>query len=134
MPDPQSREFAFDFDRSFRWPARLFGVRPETCLITVTNDELRARFGPWRIHTGLSNITNIQVTGPYHYVKVAGPAHLGLTDRGLTFATNARRGVQFDFARPIRGIEPTGRLRHPNLTLTPVDVDGLIEAVRAGSA
>jgi len=124
--------FEFDFDPSFRVPARLFGIKPSNCLITVSDSELLARFGPWRIRTGLSNISQVTMTGPYHYLKVAGPAHLGFTDRGLTFATNARRGVQFDFFEAIPGIEPTGRLRHPNLTLTPTDPAGLIEAVTAG--
>ena len=104
-------------------------MRPDNCLITVTEDELLARFGPWRIRTAIANISDVAVTGPYRYLKVAGPAHLGITDRGLTFATNARRGVQFDFHEPIPGIEPTGRLRHPNLTVTPTDWAGLVEAV-----
>ncbi len=125
---PSVREFAFDLAPSFRVPARLFGIRPDTCLITVSDLELAARFGPWHIRTPLANIRSMAVTGPYHYLKVAGPAHLGITDRGLTFATNARRGVQFDFYERISGMEPTGRLRHPNLTLTPVDCAGLIEA------
>ncbi|HEX2903464.1 MAG TPA: hypothetical protein VHO01_08405 [Jatrophihabitans sp.] len=125
------RQFAFGFEQSFRLPARLFGVTPRTSGITVTDTELRARFGPWRISTPLTNIASITVTGPYRYLKVAGPARLGITDRGLTFATNARRGVQFDLRQPIRGIEPTGTLRHPNLTLTPADITGLVEAASA---
>jgi len=33
--------------------------------------------------------------------------------------------------KAIAGIEPTGRLRHPNLTLTVADCEGLAEAVEA---
>lgn len=123
------REFGFAFDPSFRLPGRLFAITPDRCWIVASDTELSVRFGPWRIRTPLANIDRMEVTGPYHWWKVAGPARLGVTDRGLTFATNARRGVQFDFHQPIAGIEPTGRLRHPNLTVTPADWTGLIEAI-----
>jgi hypothetical protein len=32
---------------------------------------------------------------------------------------------------PIPGIDPVGLLRHPNLTLTVADCEGLVEAVQA---
>lgn len=130
--DPASgtagRPFSFEFDPSFRLPARTFGIRPENSLILVTDGELATQFGPWRIRTPLANIRSMAITGPYRYLKVAGPARLAITDQGLTFATNARRGVQFDFHEWIAGIEPTGTLRHPNLTLTAADCPGLIQA------
>jgi hypothetical protein len=34
------------------------------------------------------------------------------------------------FADPVSGMEPTGRLRHPNLTVTVADPDGLAAALR----
>ena len=49
---------------------------------------LIARFGPWQVQTALDNIADVSITGPYTFVKTAGPAHLSLADRGLTFATN----------------------------------------------
>jgi hypothetical protein len=48
----------------------------------------------------------------------AGPARLAITDRGLTFATTAAQGVLITFATPVRGLEPLGLLRHPELTVT----------------
>ena len=60
-----------------------------------------------------------------------GPAHLGLTDRGLTFASNGDRGVLISFHQPVGGIEPTGTLRHPALTVTVADVEGLASLLRA---
>ena len=124
-----ARDFAFAFDPSFRLPARLFGVtaghvphHPDrnriACALRPVAHPYHPRQHPQRVRHR-----------PYHYLKVAGPAHLSFSDRGLTFATNARRGVQFDFHSPIAGIEPTGRLRHPNLTVTPADWTGLIEAI-----
>ncbi|WP_082683085.1 hypothetical protein [Mycobacterium sp. GA-1285] len=90
---------------------------------------LTARFGPWQIQTALTNIADASITGPYTFVKTAGPAHLSLADRGLTFATNGDRGVCLAMVEPIRGIDPFGLLQHPNLTLTVDDCDALLRAV-----
>ncbi len=125
------RTFAFGFEDRYRTPARLFGVTPDTTGIEVDERELRAHFGPWRVATPLGNISGVAITGPYAFLKTAGPAHLGVTDRGLTFATNSRAGVELTFARPITGIDwGLGLIRHPNLTLTPGDVTGLARLLR----
>ncbi|MFL6083494.1 MAG: hypothetical protein ACJ74F_09845 [Mycobacterium sp.] len=91
---------------------------------------LTARFGPWHIETALDNIADVNITGPYAFVKTAGPAHLSLADRGLTFATNGDRGVCLIMRDAIAGIDPFGLLRHPNLTLTVADCDGLADAIQ----
>ncbi|MEP6599957.1 MAG: hypothetical protein ABJB98_11000 [Actinomycetota bacterium] len=124
------QEFGFRFDPRYRRAARLFGVNERSASITVTDDSLRVRFGRWRVCTPLTNISHVQFTGPYAFLKTAGPARLGLTDRGLTFATNSVRGVCVEFRRPIKGIDPLGMLRHPNLTVTPADCDGLAQALQ----
>lgn len=121
--------FPFDFEDRYLTPARLFGVTPETTSIVVRAGHLTARFGPWRIDTTLDNIASVTLTGPYAFVKTAGPAHLGITDRGLTFATNSRAGVCLELRERIRGIDPRGYIRHPNLTLTPADCAGLAAAL-----
>jgi len=33
------------------------------------------------------------------------------------------------FREPVTGLDPTGRLRHPGLTVTVADVDGLVAAL-----
>ena len=107
-----------------------FGVRPSTCDVRVGAGRLIARFGPWQVQTALDNIADVSITGPYTFVKTAGPAHLSLADRGLTFATNGDRGVCLAMVEPIRGIDPFGLLPHPNLTLTVADCDGLLDSVQ----
>lgn len=124
------REYRFAFDRSYRWPARLFGVTEANAIVTIGEDGLQARFGPWTVSTPVSNIVNASLTGPYHFLKTAGPAHLSFADRGITFASNGQQGVFIQFAEPVAGIEPTGRLRHPNLTVTVRDCKGLMEFLR----
>jgi hypothetical protein len=122
--------FDFRFSAPYRLAALPFGVTPSTCEIRVGAGRLFVRFGPWRVETALDNVVDVSVTGPYRFVKTAGPAHLSLADRGLTFATNGDRGVCLTMREPIRGIDPFGLLRHPNLTVTVADCDGLADAVR----
>lgn len=124
------RRFTFSFERRYRAPARLFGVTPRTTGIEVVGGRLRVRFGPWRVETTLDNIASVSLTGPYAFLKTAGPAHLGITDRGLTFATNSRTGVCLEFGMPVPGIDPLGVIRHPNLTVTPSDPAALAAALR----
>jgi len=126
-----AQRFAFRFAPAYRWAALPFGIRPERAWVEVGGDALSARFGPWRLRASLANVASVEITGPYAYLKTAGPAHLGFTDRGLTFASNGERGVLISFHRPVPGIEPTGRLLHPELTVTVADVTGLALLLRA---
>jgi hypothetical protein len=121
--------FPFRFDPAYRRLARLFGVTPERAWVDLGEEELDARYGPWRVRTPTSNIARVEVTGPYAFLKTAGPARLGITDRGLTFASNGDRGVCITFHSPVPGIDPFGRIRHPELTVTVLDVDGLMKAL-----
>lgn len=98
--------------------------------MATAGDRLSVRFGLWRLRTTLDNVADASITGPYAYLKTAGPAHLSLSDRGLTFATNSGRGVCIGFRTPVGGVEPTGRLRHPSLTVTVADCDGLARVLR----
>jgi hypothetical protein len=127
----RAERFTFRFADAYRRPARLFGISPGTAWVDVGADTLRARFGPWRVTTPLSNISAVAVTGPYAFLKTAGPARLAITDRGLTFATNGDRGVLLSFDSPVRGLDPLGVLRHPELTVTVADIDGMVERLRA---
>ena len=123
------REFAFAFERSYRVPALLFGIHPATARTAVTDDELLVRFGPWRLRTPLSNVSGTDVTGGYAWLRTAGPAHLGLRDRGVTFATTSARGLCVSFVEPVSVLDPTGTLRHPAATITVADVEGLAAAL-----
>lgn len=117
--------FAFEFDRTYRILARGFGISPASAWVEVSAEMFEARFGPWRVSTPVGNITGASITGPYALIKTAGSARLAFTDWGLTFATNGDRGVLINFAKPVRGLDPFGLLRHPELTATVADADGL---------
>lgn len=117
--------FPFSFDLLHRVVALPLGITPATAHVEVEGGRLEARLGLWRLSTPLSNVKATEVTGPYNPLKTIGPAHLSLVDHGLTFATNSSRGLCICFHEPVPGIEPTGRLRHPGLTVTVADVEGL---------
>lgn len=119
--------FDFAFEPSYRRAGRPFGITPANARVEVGDGYLVARFGRWRVSTPLTNITDAEVTGPYAFLKTAGPARLGITDRGLTFATNGKRGVLISFHTPVRGMEPLGVIRHPDLTVTVAEVERLAE-------
>jgi hypothetical protein len=128
MPTTTS-SFPFRFTRSYALAAWPFGITPERSEVVVVDGVLRARFGPWRVQTSLSNITGVQVQGPYAFVKTAGPPHLTFSDRGLTFASNGDRGVFVELREKVPGISPFGPPTHPNLTLTVADCEGLAAAL-----
>jgi hypothetical protein len=121
--------FPFRFDPVYRRLARLFGVTPERAWVDLGEEEFEACYGPWRVRTPLSNIAAARATGPYSFLKTAGPARLAITDRGLTFASNGDSGVCITFHSPVRGIDRSGRIRHPELTVTVLDVGGLVAAL-----
>lgn len=121
--------FDFAFDPLYRAFALPFGVTPGNARVDVEDGRLLARFGLWRLSTDLANIEGTEVSGPYRTLATIGPAHLSVVDRGLTFATNGRQGLCIRFREPVPGIEPTGRLRHPGLTVTVTDVGGLAAAL-----
>src|SRR5262245_7087581 len=123
--------FEFAFAPAYRRLSRPLRVTPKTAWVEVCEEEFEARFGPWHVKTPLANITGVDITGPYAYWKTAGPARLAITDRGLTFATNGDRGVLILFDTPVPGLDLLGIVRHPELTVTVADVDGLAKLLRS---
>ena len=126
--------FDFDFDPLYRVAALPFGVTPGNARVELQDGRLVARFGLWRLATDVTNVEETETTGPYGALKTLGPAHLSVADRGLTFATNPRRGLCIRFREPVPGIEPTGRLLHPALTVTVADPEGLAAALTSAAA
>lgn len=137
-PVPQSeagtststRRFAFAFAGVAGVACRPFLVTPANAWVTVSTHEVEARFGPWQVCTPLSNVADVEASGPYRWPLVAGPAHLSRTDHGVTFATNASAGACLRFHDPVASVYPLPRWRHPGLTVTVADVDGFVALLR----
>jgi hypothetical protein len=128
-----AERFAFAFDPTYRRLSRVFGVTPASAWVEVGGGLLMARFGPWRVTTPLANVIGAEVTGPYAFIKTAGPARLAITDRGITFATNGHRGVRIDFRTPVPGLDPLRLIKHPELTVTVQDYDRLATLLASGT-
>lgn len=125
--------FAFRFAAAYRLPAAAFGVTPARTRVALIRDTLDVRFGPWRLTTGRGNVVAAEVSGPYRFVKTAGPAHLSRVDRGITFAVNGDAGVCIRFRDPVLVMYP-GFLpdrRHTAVTVTVADTEGLAARLRA---
>lgn len=110
--------------------AALAGARGRRAVVELGQDELRLRFGPFRLATPLANLAGAEVSGPYRRWRVAGPVRVSATDRGLTFATNARAGVCLSFHEPVALTSWSSRVRHPAATVTVAEPERLAEAVR----
>lgn len=122
----KERRFGFAFDPIMVPAAAGAGVTPWTAWLDLGHEEISIRFGPWSMRFPRASVTGAEVTGPYKLIKVVGPPHLSLADRGVTFATNRRAGVCIHLDEPVPGIEPTGRLRHPAVTVTVDDPEELV--------
>ena len=123
------QRFDFRFASGYRLAARLFGITPERAWVQIDDEHLLAHYGPWRLRTTLDNISRVAITGPYRFYRTAGPARLGITDGGLTFASNGDRGVLLSFRERVPAIDPLRLIRHPELTVTVADVHGLVSAL-----
>lgn len=123
------RAFEFAFDPRFRPLLRVLGVRPGNCRVVLDDEAFDVRFGPWYLRTPVSNLRDVQVTRGYRWFKAIGPRGSAV-DGGCTFGTNAEAGVCVCFHEPVPALLPTDALRHPGLTVTVDDVDGLVQAVR----
>jgi hypothetical protein len=125
-----SVRFAFLFEPLLLPFSAAVGVLPMTAGVELDDDELVVRFGPWSLRTPRSNVVGCEITGPYRPWKVAGPPHISLSDRGVTFATNTRRGACIRFREPVTGALPWGLLRHPAATVTVTNPDDLARRLR----
>lgn len=126
------RRFPFAFTRGYRIAGLPFGVTPGTAWVEVDEEELRVRFGPWSLRTPLTNITSTELTGDFAFLKTAGPPHLSFADRGISFATNGERALCVQLRTPVPGIDPTKRIKHPGVTMTVADPEGLRAALGTG--
>ena len=124
-----SRVFLYDAD----WRLAPFwlplGVNPHRDGVTITDDDrFVAKFGFIRVETPLTNIADAHVTQGYRWWTAAG-ARLSFADDGLTFGTNAKAGVCVHFRSKVPS--PLRRAGHSAVTVTVLDLDGLVAALRA---
>lgn len=118
--------FAFAFDPKYRLPLLGLGILPGNSVVTIDDDVFDARFGPFRLRTPVANLKDVQITRDYRWYRAIGPRFSG-ADHGVTFGTNTRGGVCVCFHDPVPALLWA---RHPGLTVTVADLEGLADAVR----
>lgn len=123
------QRFEFAFDDRYVPILRLLGIRPDNTDVVLTDERIVARCGPVRISTPYANVKGMQVTGPYRAIKAIG-IRASLADWGATFGTSTRGGLCICFHEPVKGLF-AGFKRHPGLTVTVADVEGLQAAIEA---
>lgn len=121
--------FGFAFDRRAARFLRLAGIHSRTAAVALGPDQLSVHFGGFRLTTPLSNIFDVQVTGPFRWWKAIG-VRVSLADRGVTFGTNAKAGVCVRFRTPVAAVGRRLGLRHPGLTVTVADPAAFAAALR----
>jgi hypothetical protein len=127
--DPAVLVFPFEFEGRFAPLLRVLGVAPANSEVVVTPERFVARFGRWVVDTPLTNIADACSSGPYRSYRAIG-ARGSLKDRGATFGSTTTGGVCVLFREPVPGLDPLGLVKHPGLTVTVADRDGLADALR----
>jgi hypothetical protein len=98
---------------------RLWGVTPERAWVDL-DGELDARFGFFRLHTPVSNISRWRIEGPWRWIRAMG-VRMSPRHRDVTFGGDARGGVRLDFRERVRW----GPFRVPALYVTVEELEGL---------
>ena len=122
-------QFGFEFEPRYRPLLALLGVTPGTATVTLDDERVVARFGPWSCATPIGNVREVCTTGPYRGYRAIGPRG-SMADRGLTFGSTTAGGVCMLFREPVTGLDPFGRMHHPGLTVTVADREHFAAALR----
>ncbi len=124
-----NRSFEFDFDKRFSPLLVMLGAIPSNSRVELRDDRVAVRLGPWRLSSSTANVARLDVTGPYRWYRAIG-LRLSLSDLGLTFGTNARRGLCIEFVQPVRSFLG---VYHPAVTVTVRQPEMLKSAIEAAA-
>ncbi len=118
--------FPYRFDNRYALMWAPFGAWPGRDGVSVTDRTLRATFGLLVLETACDNVSGGHITERYRWWTAIG-ARLSAADDGLTFGTNADRGVCIHFDGRVPAV--LGWRPHSALTVTVADCDGLLRAI-----
>ena len=117
--------FPYHFDDRWRLLFVALGVRA-TDGVTVTESELIATYGRFKVKTPLDNIEQTDITGPHRWYTAVG-LRLSFTDDGVTFGTNHWKGLSIAFKQEIPKV--VGFRDHSLLWVSVADPEGLAAAI-----
>ncbi|HET9729213.1 MAG TPA: hypothetical protein VFR41_07330 [Acidimicrobiia bacterium] len=119
--------YRYAIDKKFAPLLIPLGVRFSTDGVTLTDDgRFIAKLGFLRIVTPIGNVSGAHITREYRWWTAIG-ARLSAADDGLTFGTNHAAGVCVHFRERVPSL--LRRSGHSALTVTVVDLDGLVAAL-----
>ena len=121
-----AKNFPYRFDK--RWSALFFalGVKDKDGVSITGKGEFLATFGRFKVKTTLDNIDHTLITGPHRWYTAVG-LRLSLTNDGLTFGTNHRKGLSIAFVDRIPKV--IGFRKHSTLWVSVADPEGLAAAI-----
>lgn len=122
-------QFGFAFETKYAPFLLPFGVTRDSAWLRIDDDGVEVRFGFFKLTTPVSNITGYQLSGDYKAYRAIG-VRTSLADRGVTFGSTTERGLCVTFASPV-AVKPGIGLRHPGMTVTVEDVEGLADELEA---
>jgi hypothetical protein len=102
----------------------------DRCYVEVGDGVLHAQFGPWKVHTPISNVTHAHTSGPFKAYRAVG-LRWSFSDHGVTFGSATTGGVCIEFRDEVAPTTLALGMRHPNLTVTVEDPEGLVAAILA---
>jgi hypothetical protein len=123
VPDVPDLFYPYRIDERFKLFYAPFGLRPDRDGVRVTDDELVATYGRFRVATPRENVVGAHITRGYRWWTAVG-VRGSLADDGLTFGTNTDAGVCIHFAERVHHV--MGFRDHSALTVTVEDVEGLV--------
>ena len=122
----KAEHFPYRFDK--RWSPLFFalGVKDKDGVTISHKGELIATFGRFKVKTTIDNIDHTKVTGPHRWYTAVG-LRLSLTDDGVTFGTNHRKGLSIVFVDKIPKV--IGFRKHSTLWVSVADPEGLAASI-----
>ena len=121
--------FPFAVESKYRPLLAPIGVSSDRAWARIGSNQLTVKFGFLGCSTPLSNITCVEITGPYKAYRAIG-ARGSFSDTGATYGSTTVGGVCMEFDEPIPALDPTGLIRNEALTVTVADLEGFATALR----
>ena len=118
----------FPYLRDKRWSALFLalGVRAADGVTVSADGDLIATYGRFKVKTTLDNVDHTEITGPHRWYTAVG-LRLSLSDDGITFGTNHRKGLSIAFVKKVPRV--IGFRKHSTLWVSVADPAGLAEAI-----
>lgn len=117
--------FPYRFDNRWKPLFAVLGVEASDG-VTITDSELIATYGRFKVRTPLSNILSSEVTGPHRWYTAVG-LRLSFVDDSITFGTNNKLGLNINFKEKIPRV--IGRKAHSMLWVSVADPQALAAAI-----